>query len=318
MAPNLSREDGSQTARSAHWRCDKRIDTDRLPEHYERDGGAVAERDTAPDAQRQSGHEDPEFVEALARGLQLLESFTALSPSIGLSELSRRSGLGKRTTYRLAKTLQTLGYLAQDPSTKMYSPSLRVLDLGFTVLESLELRHRARPFLDELSRRTHEFVSLGVLDGMQIVMVDTLKPAGITVGVQTYVGWRDPAHASSHGKVLLAWLSDEALKVLYPEEALEARTERSITSLSRLKAELAQVRARGFAINDEESSKGVRSVAAPVRDRTGKVVGSVNLAVPTARASRKRLESEYAQLVLECTRNLSRALGHRDGVPDNS
>lgn len=257
---------------------------------------------------------DPDFVDALARGLRVLESFSPTDPALGLSQLSRKSGLGKRTTYRLARTLQILGYLTQDPLTKVYRPSLRALDLGFAVLESLELRERARPSLDDLARGTNEFVSLAVLDGMQIVMVETIKPSGITVGVQTYAGWRDPAHVSSHGKVLLAWLPEAELDERYPDRRLQARTESSITTLAGLKRQLAEIRRRGYAINDQESSVGVRSVAAPIRDRASTVVGSVNLAVPTARASRERLETEYAPMVLVCAGRVSQALGHEDAT----
>lgn len=250
-----------------------------------------------------------EFVTTLARGLALLAAFTPQHPSLGLSDLARACGLGKRTTYRLAATLVALDYLVQDPLTKHYSPGLRVLELGFSVLESLEVRVRARPFLDELSRLTGEFVSLGVLEGAELVLVDAVKPAGITVGVQTYIGWRVPAYLSSHGKVWLASLPHGKFVELYPNEDLEARTEWSIRTRTQLAEELAEVRVLGYAINDQQSAIGVRSVAAPVRDRSGALVGSLNLAVPTARASVDYLRSELAPLTQKFAAQLSQALG---------
>lgn len=253
--------------------------------------------------------ESKEFVTSLARGLTVLAAFTPEQPSLGLSDLSRACGLGKRTTYRLAETLVALDYLVQDPSTKQYAPGLRVLGLGFSVLESLEVRVRARPFLDELSRLTGEFVSLGVLDGTELVLVETVKPAGITVGVQTYVGWRVPAYLSSHGKIWLESLTHEELVELYPDENLEPRTEWSIRTRTDLEAELAEVRVQGYAINDQQSAIGVRSVAAPVRDRSGALVGALNIAVPTARASVDYLRSELAPLTLKFAARLSQALG---------
>lgn len=253
----------------------------------------------------------PEFVESLARGLKVLAAFTPTNSAMGLSELARVTGLGKRTTYRLARTLEALGYLTQDPRSKLYRPSLRVLDLGYTVLESMELRQRAHAHLDALCRQTGEFVSLAVRDGRDIVMIDTFKPQGITVGVQRYLGSREPAHMSSHGKVLFAWLPQDELVAAYPSKHLEAHTPFSITTRDAFVAELEGVRSRGFAINDQESSIGVLSVAAPIRDRAGTVTASVNLAVPTPRADLNRLVEEYLDPVVRCAMEVSEGLGYR-------
>lgn len=255
-------------------------------------------------------HDGRNFVEALARGLRVLEAFTPQSPSLGLSELSRRVGLDKRTTYRLASTLQALEYLSLDPAQKTYRPSTRVLNLGFAVLESMELRQRARPHVEHLARETEEFVSLAVLEGRHIVYVDTIRAVHTRVGIQTYIGFRDVAHGSSHGKVQLAELTDEALGELYADVAMEAQTPHTITDLVALRKELERVRRNHYAVNDEESSIGVRSVAAPIRSRDGVVVGSVNIAVLAARYPLREVKAKLADRVIAAAAEISATLGN--------
>jgi IclR family pca regulon transcriptional regulator len=246
---------------------------------------------------------------SLGRGLHLLAVLADAHQPLGLSELTARAGFDKATTHRLARTLLSFGFLIQEADSRRYRLGMRVLDLGFAYLSGLDVREQALPFMHVLVREFSESVSLSILDGPDVVYIERLRAGNLRVGIEVHVGSRIPAHCSAMGKAILAWLPTDQVRQILSARPLVAFTPHTITSMSRLERELDDVRARGFAINDEEITLGLRATAVAIHDRAGVPIAALNAAVATARVSRAELESRVAPRVAECAAAVSAQLG---------
>ena len=248
------------------------------------------------------------YIEALGRGLQILEAFSEQSPSLSLTEIASTVGLDKSTVFRSVYTLENLGYLERDPETKRYRPGLKVLRLGFGVLNSLEMTQIARPYLKALSAKCGETTNMTIRDGKEIVYVVRNKTQQV-VSINLQLGSRLPVYCASMGKAQLMDLSRDELRDLLGEGPYPVMGPNTITTLDALVAELDKVRQQGYAINDEEMALGLRSVAAPVREASGQVAAAINISVPSARVSRQEMEMVLAPMVMETAHQISLALG---------
>jgi len=216
------------------------------------------------------------------------------------------------TSLRIASTLEGAGYLRRDPETKRYRPSIKVLQLGFSALRSMDIRQSARPYLERLSKETGETVSLAVLDGLEIVYVDRIRNRQI-VGVVLGMGSRLPAHCTSMGKAMLAYLPEDQLKTRLNGAVLAACTGNTIVEIDSLAADLAKVRRKGYAINNQELAVGLRAVAAPIWGEHGQVVAAINISGSTETISRSRLKQELVPLLSTTSGEISQSLGFLDG-----
>ncbi len=229
---------------------------------------------------------------------------------MGLTELSQLSGLDKATTHRLAQILARSGHLEQDASTRQYRVGIRVLDFGFAFLADIDVRQRALPAMQALSAEFGGSVSLSVLDGIDVVYIERIPAKQFQVGSSMRIGSRAPAYCSSMGKATLAWLPPEQLEqVLGRHAQFEKLTPRTITDPEQLRSQLAEVRRKGYAVNDEEMVLGLRSVAAAIRDRLGAPVAALNVAVASAQWPRRTLESQIAPAVRQAAGTISGQLG---------
>lgn len=249
-------------------------------------------------------------VEALARGLAVLSRFDQTTRDLSLTEIAASTGLSKSTTFRILKTLEEAGYLARHSGTQRYSPGLKVLELGFTALSNLGIRDAARPHLERLSQETGETASLSLLDGLEVVYIDRVRNRSI-VGVVLGLGSRIPAHCASMGKAMLAHLPAEALATLLEGAPLIPCTPRSIVDTAAIQRELARIRRRGFALNEQELELGLRAVAAPIWDHNRQVVAAINTTGSVRTISRRRLIDELAPRVKAAAGQISRAIGGR-------
>lgn len=256
----------------------------------------------------QNGNESG-FVNSLARGLSILESFGAANPIMGIAELARKTNIPKSTVHRLIQTLCVLGYVIPDGTSNKYMLGPKVLDLGFTVLSSLDLRDLAAPYLRMLSKSSGETVNLAILDRWQLVYVERMKTQQI-VNINLHIGSRLELYNTSMGRVLGAFQSEDWLSeyLEYLKNIPEAR-KYTLRGGKIFREILADVKKKGYAINNEELAPGLRSVAAPVKNREGKVVGAVNIAVSSGLFSLARLEKELLPPLLETTQAISAALG---------
>lgn len=250
-------------------------------------------------------------IETLERGLSVLSLFTRESSELSLTEIARSADLNMTTSLRIASTLEEAGYLQRDPDTKRYRPSLKVLQLGFSAVHSLDVRKAARPHLEHLSRATGETVSHAALDGLEIIYVDRIRNRQI-VGVVLGIGSRLPAHCTSMGKAMLAHLPVDDLKRLLQPSELSPCTANTKITVEDLTQDLESVRRRGYAINDEELAIGLRAVAAPVWDDSHTVVAAINISGSTETISRKRMRDELAPQAMQAASDISQALGYTE------
>lgn len=249
-----------------------------------------------------------EFVQSLERGLSVIRAFSHDRPRLTLSEVARETGMTRAAARRFLITLEHLGYVTSDGRQFSLRPS--VLNLGYAYLSSFSLTEVAQDHLEELAAQLHESCSASVLDGDDIVYVARASTNRImTIGLS--VGTRLPAHCTSMGRVLLAALDADELDAYLAAAELEPRTSHTITDPSDLRAELDRVRAQGWCLLDQELEDGVRSVAVPVRDASGRVVAAANTSAHAARVPLETLREEFLPRLQECARQIDRDLTGR-------
>lgn len=234
-----------------------------------------------------------DFVQSLARGLAAIRAFDADHPELNLSDVARRAAIPAAAARRFLLTLEALGYVRFDG--KLFALRPRVLELGYGYLSALSLPQVMQPHLEQLSREVGESVSAAVLDDAEIVYVARV-PTRRIMSVSITLGTRFPAWATSMGRVLLADLSEvDRGGVLRQATALTPNT---LVDEAKLRAELARVREQGWAAVDGELELGLRSIAAPVRGRDGRVAAALNVSTSASRDSMERLREFHLPLLL--------------------
>ena len=235
------------------------------------------------------------------KAMAVVSAFSYSEPVLGVSELSRRLGLGKSTVHRILATLLADGFVEQTRDER-YRLSIKMYDIGQQVAASIELRELVHPVLERLRNETGETAHVAVLSGADVVYVDRLESPQM-LRVLTRVGRRRPAHATSSGKCLLAFgrPADVAAVLAAGFPRLGPRT---ITSKSMLEKALATVRRTGYAVSIEEAAPDVASVAAPIFDGAGECVAAVSVAGPITRIPQERLD-KLARTVLAAAASVS-------------
>jgi DNA-binding IclR family transcriptional regulator len=234
-------------------------------------------------------------VKAVEHALDVLDCMSRAGRPIGVSDISRRVGLSKASVHHLLATLESRRFVMQDPNTALYRLGWALYELGSSVVRDVELSRIARPFLDKLAASTGESVLLGILDGDAVLYLDRGEPQG-GLRMVASAGRRGSLHATASGKVLLAFCDDPTLVDRALEEPLEQMTRTTVIEQATLRRQLGQVRARGYATCWQEREVGFCSVAVPLKDYTGSVVGSLALAGPASRLTPRTLKSHLSPL----------------------
>jgi IclR family pca regulon transcriptional regulator len=253
------------------------------------------------------------YSQSLERGLAILSALASGPTPLGISDLAREVRLSRSTAHRYVSTLTKLGYLDQDPSTRKYRLGPRVLDLGFSAINSLELRDIAAPHLQELSDETGHTVNMAILDDVSVVYIERCRAAQQgqrEIDLNLHVGSRLPAYCTSLGKVLLAYLPSARRRELLDRVEFVQRGPNTIMSKTALSAELARIRDSGVAVSNEEMAFGLRSMAMPVRTQSGEPVAAVNLAVHRSLMSMEDLVLRLSPILQRTVDEISRRLGH--------
>jgi IclR family pca regulon transcriptional regulator len=237
-----------------------------------------------------------------AKGLSVLEAFGRERERLTIAEVSRLTGLDRATSRRCLLTLERLGYATHDGKT--FALTVRVLSLGNAYLATTPLPDQLQPFLDRLATAIQESCSCSVLDGTEIVYLARAAQRRV-MSIGLGVGSRLPAYCASMGRVLLAALPDEQVTAVLERSLIRPLTPRTLTDRAALMAEIARVRAQGYAIIDEELEIGLRSLAVPIRNGAGRVVAALNTGVQTSRVSVERLQAEILPALLDIQRQLA-------------
>lgn len=236
------------------------------------------------------------FVKSLARGLAVIRTFDLEHPQLTLAEVARRAVIPAAAARRFLRTLQALGYVGSDD--RFFSLTPKVLELGYSYLSSLSLPELMQPHLEELSRTVGESVSGAVLSGAEIVYVARVPTRRIMTVVIT-IGTRFPAAVTSMGRVLLAGLPTGEVDQLLDGLPLEKITEHTVRDRDELRTKLDDVRENGWAMVEGELEYGLRSIAAPIRDRQGSVVAAINISASTSHRVREETLGQHLPLLLQ-------------------
>ncbi len=246
-------------------------------------------------------------VQSLGRAFAILEEVARHREGIGLAELSKLVGLHNSTTFHLAKTLVSLGYLRQEKDSKRYRVGRPLFALAASALDEIEMVNVATPVLEELSRETSESSHFAVRMGDAVVVIARTSGPG-AFQLTDRVGVVRPAHCTALGKIILASLRPDQLKRFLERADLKPSTARSITDTAVLMREIAEIKRTGIAFDDGEFNPEVRCVAVPVTDFTGHVIGALGISGPIWRLSNQSLHSS-AQTVQAAASRLSQDFG---------
>lgn len=263
----------------------------------------------------EDGESSGDIVQSLKRGLSVVKAFGPEQPSLTLSEVARQTGLSRASARRFLLTLVDAGYVRFDG--KAFSLRPRILELGYTYLSTLDITDVAAAHMEELVAEVRESSSVAVLDGDDIVYVARV-PTSRIMTVTIAIGTRFPAYTTSMGRVLLAHLPDRDLEAYFDRVKLEGLTPRTVTDPNRLRNMLRAVRNQGYAIVDQELEIGLRSIAVPVRDRSGAVTAALNMSTHASRASLAEIRRGILPKLTETARRIEADLqmlvprtGHR-------
>jgi len=242
-----------------------------------------------------------DFVEALARGLEVIRSFDRLHMKQTISQISERTLLARPTVLRLLITLEELGYVRE--LDNKYSLTPKVVDLGMAYISALGLYGAAKPHMETLSKQVDQTVSLAELDGSDIVYTGRVEvPKIVSVGVT--VGARLPSASTALGRVLLADLSQAELEEVLNTPTLSMFYPRTNFTVDQLCPRLEKVRNNGWAESDEDLQYGVHAIAAPIRGEHGAVVAAVGIGVHTSEVSKDVIRDNYLPLLLEAAHGI--------------
>ena len=245
----------------------------------------------------------------LDRIMAILACFEDGESELRLTDLVRKTKLHKSTMYRLAEAMRAHGLLAWDQASGRYHLGLRLFELGTKAMRRPDLDRLGQPVLQTLAEKTQETAHLCILDGSDIVAIAKVESQR-ALHIRSATGYRTPAYTTAVGKALLADLACEELDAYIAKTPLVAFTRNTITSAARLQEELRTIAEQGYSVDREEREEGVRCVAAPVRDYTGRAVAAISILAPSMRLTNSRRVSEVIRMIAAAAKALSNRLGY--------
>jgi IclR family KDG regulon transcriptional repressor len=259
----------------------------------------------------------PAPIKAVFKTMKILECLS-YERNLGITELTGRVSahlepisMDKSTVYRFLVSLMELGFVYQDPQTEKYGLTLKLFEIGMSVLERLELWREAEPVVKEIARVTGETVHLATMDEDDLVYLGKVESMRtLRVSMMSRVGRSAPAYCTGVGKILLAHLPRKRLDYILKKEKPIQYTDKTIVRRADLDRELSSIRKKGYAIDNEEHEVGVRCVAAPVRNNDSGVCGAVSVSVPTVRLPDKEIP-RYRDIIVQAAEEISRKMGYR-------
>ena len=247
-------------------------------------------------------------IKSLRNALDLLEEFNGDRDELGVTELSNRLNLHKNNIFRLLATLETKGYIEQNKGTENYRLGVKSLELAQTFIKQLGLVRPVKPFLKEIVKECNEMAYIGIIRQSSVVCLD-VEESNQTVTVTNHVGLKLPIHCTAIGKAQIAYATEEELEKLGILDNMERFTPNTIVNKVEFLKHIKEVVRRGYALDNEEYNPGVRCVAVPIRDYTGRVVGGISVPGPSFRMTDEIVKREIIPVVKDAGQRASKSLG---------
>ena len=248
-------------------------------------------------------------IQSVSHALDVLEQFYGSVEEIGVTELSKRLKLHKNNVFRLLATLEARGYIQQNKLTENYRLGLKCLQLGQTFIHQMGLLLQSRAVLEELAKATRESAFVAVRKGAGIVPLDFVEPPR-AVRVVSFLGTALPAHCTAAGKIYLVYEADGELAQSLGSNGLKRYTSKTIVDGDTLAAQTKEIAASEYAVDQEEFTEEVSSVAVPIRDYTRMLVGAMAVVGPSHRLTSEVIKKDVAPKILKAGSELSKRLGY--------
>jgi IclR family KDG regulon transcriptional repressor len=250
----------------------------------------------------------PAVVKSVHNAIRILEAL-GREEGLGVTRISQLLDLPKSSVHDILSTLHNAGLVEKDCQLNHYSLGLKLFELGNMARANLELRQIATPFLRSLNEELDETVHLTILDGWEVLYIECFESAK---QLRTYsvIGVRAPLHCTAVGKAILAFFTDKQVGLMVKTMGLARFTENTITDRQRLDQELAEIRKRGYAVDNAEHEEGVRCIGAPIHNHEAQVVASISVSGPSQRMIPER-DEEVGRLLISKTQEISRRLGYK-------
>ncbi len=245
-------------------------------------------------------------IKSIVKAFRLMELLVT-KKEFQLAELYRLLKSPKTTIHRMLLTLESLGYVQQNPQSLGYRASIKVFELGGKVVQNLNLIQIAKPLMIKLSEKTGETINLGILDDTDVICVDKVE-SNQHLKLDQPIGYRAKAYHTGMGKVILAYLSEEERARLFAKHIVATGISKSPKPVSAIEEDLKRVREQGYAVDNEEYILGVRCVGAPIFGYNRKVVAGLSIAGPALRIKEENIEY-LAKVVTEAAAFISNGLG---------
>lgn len=248
---------------------------------------------------------DRDYVNSLARGLEVICAFTRTRPKMTLSEIARATGMTRATVRRFLLTLVREGYAEKDD--KVFSLKPKILELGYSALSSMGILDVAQPVMNDLAHELQESVFAAVLTGDHVTYIARATSERL-VHVSITVGSRAPAHAVSTGRILLAAEPADVLGRYIDRVNLSAITPNTVTSKVKLRAEIDRVRLENYSIVDQELEIGLGSISVPIRNGEGRVLAALNVCCPSSRTTVEDMQQRILPMLMQASQTITRGL----------
>jgi IclR family KDG regulon transcriptional repressor len=248
------------------------------------------------------------MVKSVSRALDIINIVSSEKDGLGVTEIAKQMDINKSSVYRILSTLVQYGYMEQDEETSRYKLGYKFLELSSKLLESIDLRKEAKPYLQELEKETNEVIHLVVYDQGEVIYIEKLEGTE-TLRMHSKVGKRAPMHCTAVGKAILAHLPSNVVHDILERKGMPRHTDKTITDQDEFLKELAQVKQKGYALDLEENEYGIRCIAVPIFDHAGKVIAAVSISGPTIRMTDERIE-QLQERMRQIGKQISARLGY--------
>nr|WP_197970039.1 IclR family transcriptional regulator [Mesobacillus harenae] len=248
------------------------------------------------------------MVKSVSRALDIVTLVSLKKGGLGVTEIAKQIDINKSSVYRILSTLAQYGYIEQDMDTGRYKLGYKFLEISSKLLDSIDIRAEARPYLLELEQVTNEVIHLVVYDQGEVVYIEKLE-GNETLRMHSKVGKRAPMHCTSVGKAILANLPSNIVMEILDRKGLPVHTDKTIINKDAFLKELEMVRRKGYALDLEENEYGITCIAVPIFDHLGKAVSAVSISGPSIRMTEERIEQLKAKM-LSIGSRISARLGY--------